>query len=244
MKHRYLVLLTQILLIVGFLLLWEYLSTNNIINSFIFSSPTKIIKTTTLLFTNYHLINHILVTLKEIVIAFTIGITFGLIIAIIMYEIPFIAKVMEPFLTIINSLPKVALGPIIIIWFGANGKAIIVMALLINLILSIITIYNGFMAIDHNQLLLFKTFKASRYDILTKLVLRGSMDSIIASLKINISMTLIGVIMGEFLVSKAGIGYLIIYGTQIFNLNIVMSSIMVLVILSTLLYYLVNNIKK
>ena len=150
----------------------------------------------------------------------------------------------DPFLTLINSLPKVALGPILIIWIGANTNSIIVMALLINLIVSIITIYNGFMNIDNNKIKLLKSFGATKWQILKKLVIPSSYNTIISSLKLNISMSLIGVIMGEFLVSKAGLGYLIMYGTQIFNLNLVMTGIFLLLIFSYILYKIISYIEK
>ena len=190
------------------------------------------------------LFEHIFTTLYEIVIAFSIGISLGFMISIILYEIPLLYKIVDPFLTMLNSLPKVALGPMIIIWAGANTKAIIIMALLINLIVSILNIYNGFDNIDETKLKLFKTFKASRMQTFLYLILPASFKYVIASLKINISMTLIGVIMGEFLVSKKGIGYLIIYGTQVFNLNLVMSGIVLLIILSFILYEFISFIEK
>ena len=135
-----------------------------------------------------------------------------------------------------NSLPKVALGPMIIILIGANQKSIIIMALLINLILSILNIYNGFLGTDQNRIKLMKSLKATKLKILKYLIIPESLRTIISQLKINISMTLIGVIMGEFLVSKEGIGYLIIYGTQIFNLNLVITGIFLLILLSIILY--------
>ena len=144
----------------------------------------------------------------------------------------------------INSLPKVALGPIIIIWAGANTNSIIVMALLINLIVSILNIYNGFLGVDETKIKLLKSFGANKIQILKHLIIPESKRTIISSLKINISMTLIGVIMGEFLVSKKGIGYLIIYGTQVFNLTLVMAGILVLIVLSFLIYEVVSFIEK
>lgn len=237
------VLLIQIVIVVSFLLLWEYLSAKEIINPFIFSKPSTIIKTIGNLYTNFNLIKHIFTTINEVILAFVLGISLGFIIALLLYSFNFLAKVVEPFLTMLNSLPKVALGPIIIIWAGANGKSIIVMALLINLIISIITIFNGFIQTDKNKIKLLKSFKANKLQIIWKLVVPNSLITIISSLKLNISMSLIGVIMGEFLVSKAGIGYLIIYGTQIFNLNIVMSGILILVIISYILYKIISIIE-
>ena len=144
----------------------------------------------------------------------------------------------------LNSLPKVALGPLIIIIAGANTKSIIVMALLINLIVGIMSIYNGFNNIDPDLIKLFKTFNANKLDTLFKLTIPASYKTIISSLKLNISMTLIGVIMGEFLVSQKGLGYLIIYGTQVFNLNMVMAGIVLLVIISFVLYKIITKIEK
>ena len=191
----------------------------------------------------YNLINHIFTTLYEVIIAFVLGIFLGFLIALLLYSFKLLAKIIEPFLTMLNSLPKVALGPIIIIWVGANLKSIIVMALLINLIISIITIYNGFIQTDKNKIKLLESFNASKLYIIKKLVIPNSLVTIISSLKLNISMSLIGVIMGEFLVSKSGIGYLIIYGTQIFNLNIVMSGVIILIIISYILYKIISIIE-
>ena len=234
------IFLIQLSIVIIFFLTWEILSSKRIINPFIFSKPSIIYKTIINLYNRFHLVDHIFTTLYEIILSFFLGIFLGFIIALFLYSFKFIAKVIDPFLTMLNSLPKVALGPIIIIWVGANTKSIIVMALLINLIISIITIYNGFINTDKDKIKLLKSFGASNFDIITKLVIPNSMTTIISSLKLNISMSLIGVIMGEFLVSRAGIGYLIIYGTQIFNLNIVMSGILILIIISYILYKLVT----
>jgi len=243
-KEKFIVIFFQIFILIAFLVLWEFLSKYKIINPFIFSSPTKIVLTIKNLFINYNLINHILTTLYETLIAFILGISLSFIIAIILYEFKIINKIIDPYLTMLNSLPKVALGPLIIIIAGANTKSIIVMALFINLIVGIISIYNGFNNIDPDLIKLFKTFKASRLDTLFKLTIPATYKTIISSLKLNISMTLIGVIMGEFLVSKAGIGYLIIYGTQVFNLNMVMSGIVILIFISFLLYKVIAYLEK
>lgn len=243
-KEKFIIILFQLLILVVFITSWELLSRYKIINPFIFSSPTKIIETIKNLFISYNLVSHITTTLYETIIAFTIGIVLSFIIAIILYEFKILNKIIDPYLTMLNSLPKVALGPLIIIIVGANTKSIIVMALLINLIVGIMNIYNGFNNIDADYIKLFKTLGASRLDTLLNLTIPASFKTIISSLKLNISMTLIGVIMGEFLVSQKGIGYLIIYGTQVFNLNIVMAGIVILVIISFLLYKIITKLEK
>lgn len=243
-KYKFKVLFFQIIVVVSLLALWEVGARVGFINQFIFSSPSKIIETLGNLTKSGELFGHILTTLLEIVISFSLGIGIGFLVSILLYSCKFLADVLDPFLTMLNSLPKVALGPIFIIWVGANTNSIILMALLINVIISIITIYNGFVHTDELKVKLFKTFKASKWQILTKLVIPSSYATIVSALKINISLTLIGVIMGEFLVSKRGIGYLILYGTQVFNLTLVMSGIFVLIILSYLIYKLVGLLEK
>lgn len=243
-RENLIIKITQILIIIFFLILWQLLSSLNIINSFIYSSPLNIIKEFIILYKQGNLFFHIITTLKEIIISFAIGNILGIFIAILMYQIPLFAKIIDPFLTMLNSLPKVALGPIIIILAGANIKSIIVMAILINLIVNILSIYNGFINTDKLKIKMFKTFNASKKDILNKLVIPSSFNSLISSLKLTISLTLIGVITGEFLVSKAGIGYLIIYGTQVFNLDLVYTGIFMLLIISYTLYKLVILLEK
>ena len=242
-RKKLIIFIIQISLLIIFFFSWELLANQKIINSFIFSKPSQIIFTIKDLFLTNNLFNHIFTTLNEVLISFLLGTFLGLIIAIILYELPILAKIIDPFLTMINSLPKVALGPLIIIIAGANIKSIIIMALLINLIVNIITIYNGFQNVDKNKLKLFKSFNATNKQILFKLVIPSSFKTIISSLKLTISMSLIGVIMGEFLVSKKGIGYLIIYGTQVFNLNLVMAGILILIIISFIIYKIITFIE-
>ena len=193
-QEKIFIVFFQIFITIAFLLIWQILSDKKIINPFIFSSPKKILETFVSLYTNYNLFSHILTTLYESIIAFTLGITLGFIIAILLYEFKILAKIVDPFLTMINSLPKVALGPIIIIWVGANINSIIVMSILINLIISVMTIYNGFLNTDSYKIKLLKSFKANKFQILTKVVIPESYSTIISSLKINISMSLIGLL--------------------------------------------------
>lgn len=243
-KKKIIVIIVQLFLVIQFFVMWQLLADLKIINSFLFSSPIKIWHSLVKLVLNGEIFIHLFTTLYEVLISFFIGTFGGLVIAIILYEFKTLYKIFDPFLTMLNSLPKVALGPLIIIIFGANIKSIIVMALLINLIISIITIHNGFLNTDEIKLKLFSSFKASKKQTLFMLIIPSAFNSIISSLKLNISMSLIGVIMGEFLVSKKGIGYLIIYGTQVFNLDIVMLGILILVIISFLLYEIIFYIEK
>ena len=241
--NNYLVKFTQIGILVLLLILWEYLARNNIINSFISSSPSRVITAIIDLYKKNNLFNNIWITVYETLISFILGTIIGTVIAIILWYNKFIYKVVDPYLTILNSLPKVALGPIIIIYSGANINSIIIMALLISVVITIITVYNGFINTDYNKIKLLKSLKATKAQIL-KYVILPSYSTIISSLKINVSMSLIGVIMGEFLVSKKGIGYLINYGSQVFNLDLVIAGIVILMIVSYLMYLVVSYIEK
>ena len=243
-KEKVLIISIQILITLLFLLIWEVLSKYNIINSFIFSSPSKIINTIYNLYLERILFISIWVTVKEILISFILGSLIGFVLAVIFYMVPILKKIFDPFLTLINSLPKVSLGPLLIIWLGANTSSIIVMSLLINTIVTLISIYNGLINTDSYKIKLFQTFKATKLQTLIYLVIPHNKETILSSLKLNISMSLIGVIMGEFLVSKAGIGYLILYGTQVFNLNLVMSGIILIMIISFIIYEFINFLEK
>lgn len=231
-------------ILILFLGLWQVLSDMGVISSFIFSSPYKVMVSIKNMAFSGELFKHIFTTLKEIMLSFTIGSLLGFVLAVIFYLVPFLKRVMDPYLTLLNSLPKVSLGPILIIWLGANMNSIVVMSLLINVIVTLITIYNGLVTTDVYKIKMFKSFGANTYQIMTKLVIASNKKTIFSSLKLNISMSLIGVIMGEFLVSKAGIGYLILYGTQVFNLTLVMSGIVIIMFISFVLYEILDILEK
>lgn len=239
-RNKLIITISQLLIFIIFIIAWQILADFKIIDTFIFSSPKLIFKTILNLYHHHHLLKHIWITLYETIISFSLGTILGIIIASILWWNKKIAKIIDPYLTILNSLPKVALGPIIIIWFGSGIKSIIFMALLISLIITIINVYQGFININKGKIKLLKTFKANKRQIYYKLILPGNINTILNALKINISMSLIGVIMGEFLVSKNGIGYLIVYGSQIFNLDLVISGIFILCIVSAIMYYLIS----
>ena len=239
-----LVLLTQILLIIIFFIIWQVLADKKIIDTFLLSSPKNIFNTIIDLIKQNNFFKHILTTVYEIVLSFVIGNFIGLFLASILWFNKFISRVFEPFLTILNSLPKVALGPLIIIVFGANIKSIIVMSLLISSIISIINIYNSFKSTDINKIKIVKSMGGNKFQIYYHVILKDNYNKIIESFKLNVSMCFVGVIMGEFLVSKQGIGYLIMYGSQVFNMNLVLTGITLLILLTIILYIIISYIEK
>ena len=239
-KEKRIVLFFKVLIIFLFIAIWQSLESFKIVNSFLMSSPLKVIETTISLINDGSLFKHLGITMYEVLISFSLSIIIGFLTATILWWYKRLAKIFDPYLTILNSLPKVALGPLIIIWVGASIKSIIVMALSISTFITIINIYNAFINVDQNYIKLLKTFKATKYQIFKKVILPSNKLNFITILKINISMTLIGVIMGELLVSKNGLGYLIMYGSSVFNINLVITSVVILGIISYLLYYLVT----
>lgn len=226
---------TQIFVVIAFIAIWEILAQTGKIDSFITSQPSRIVKTFMNLSSN-DLLEHLRITCTETLIGFGIGTFAGVIIAIILWWSPFISKVSEPFLVVLNSLPKTALGPVIIIWVGAGMPAIIVMALAISLIVTILEILNGFLHTEEEKIKMAKTFNANKIQILTKIVIPSNIPTFFNTLKVNIGLSLVGVISGEFLVSKGGLGYLIVYGGQVFQLDLVMTSVIILAVVAALMY--------
>lgn len=242
-RNKLLVLLVQIGLLVSLIFLWELAANKGIIDSFITSQPSRIINTV-LNYEENKLLYHIGITCLETIVGFLLGTLTGTIIACILWWSDFISKVADPYLVILNSLPKVALGPIIIVWVGAGTSAIITMALAISLIVTILEMINGFNNTDKNLIKMAKTFNATKFQIFTKIVFPSNITTLINSLKINIGLSLVGVISGEFLVSKAGLGYLIVYGGQVFKLDLVMTSVIILGIVAALMYKAVTLLEK
>lgn len=237
------IILTQIFILISFITIWEILTETKIINSFITSSPSRILNTFMNMKEN-DLMMHIWVTVYETIIGFVIGTILGLIIAILLWWSEFLSKVLEPFLVVLSSLPKTALGPIIIIWVGAGTPAIIVMGIAISLVVTILDISNGFLNTEEEKIKMAQSFNASKLQILTKIVIPSNISTFINTLKVNIGLSLVGVITGEFLVSKAGLGYLIVYGGQVFQLDLVMTSVIILGIVAAIMYESVVILEK
>lgn len=234
-KQKFAIVATQIFILIAFITIWELLAKYEIIDDFITSKPSRILATLSDLSSN-DLLKHLYVTCLETLVGFLAGTILGIIIASILWWSNFIAKVSEPFLVILNSLPKVALGPIIIVWVGAGTSAIITMAIAISLIVTILEMLNGFLNTDCNMIKMAKTFNANRFQIFTKIIFPSNISTLINALKVNIGLSLVGVISGEFLVSKAGLGYLIVYGGQVFKLDLVMTSVIILALVATAMY--------
>ncbi len=243
-KKNILINVARLAILAIFLWVWELAARLQWVDPFITSSPSRVLKTIAELYRNGTLFHHVGTTLWETLAGFALAVVLGYSIALLLWWSEACRKIAEPYLVVLNALPKIALGPLIIIWFGTGSKAIVFMTIIIGLIVAIMNMLNGFMATDENKLLLLKSMGASKWQTLTKLVIPSSMPNFISMLKINVGMAWIGSIMGEYIVSKAGIGYLIVYGGQVFKLDLVMSAVIILCVLAAAMYAIVATIEK
>ncbi len=243
-KEKNKVLFFRIAILVIFLLSWEILARCGVINTFLTTCPTEVLRSTYTLMKDGSLFNHISITLYEILLSFVISFILSFIIACIMWMFPFIHKVLDPYLTVLNSLPKVSLGPLIIIWAGAGTKSIILMGILISIFVTTLNLYQAFSTVPEYYVKLMRSFGANKEKIFRYVIVPSNRKNILSSLKVNLSMNYIGVIMGELLVSKKGLGYLINYGSSVFHISLVITSVCILCFLSYIMYYLVELLEK
>ena len=242
-KRKQFILCMQIGFLLGLIFLWEASARIGLIDSFITSQPSEILRTIINL-SSEGLWLHLGVTCLETLVGFISGVILGLFVASLLWWFQTFSDIFEPYLVILNSLPKIALGPIIIIWVGAGVQAIIVMALAISLIVTIMELLNGFRNTDKDMIKMTQTFGAKKWQIFFKIILPANITTLVNSLKINLGLSLVGVIAGEFLVSKAGLGYLIVYGGQVFQLDLVMASVIILAVFAAVIYKFVLIFEK
>lgn len=234
----------QIIILISFIGIWELLADFRIINSFVFSSPSRIAKCFIDMARDGAIFYHIGVTLLETFLSFFLVIAVGLLTAIILWWNDSISKVLEPYLVVLNSLPKSALAPVFIVWLGNNIKTIIVAAVSVAVFATIINLYTDFEEVEEDKIKLIRTLGGSKKDILFKVVIPSNIPSILSIMKVDIGLSLVGVIIGEFLAARAGLGYLIIYGSQVFKMDWVVMSIVILCIMATALYQVLATIEK
>lgn len=243
-KREILIASYQVFICLMFVVFWEVGARLGWIDPFITSQPSKVLETIAGLLDSGKLWIHIWTTVWETTVGFILGTIGGSLIAVLLWWSKLVADVLEPYIVILNSVPKVALGPVFIVWLGSGTPAILMMALSISIIVTVMMVFNGFNEVDPDTIKLMHSFGASRQQILMKVVLPATFPTMIAALKVNLGLSLVGTIVGEFLVSKEGLGYLIVYGGQVFNMSLVMASVIILCIVAALLYYSVTILEK
>ncbi|MCL2169916.1 MAG: ABC transporter permease [Defluviitaleaceae bacterium] len=243
-RKKLMVTLTQILILISFFALWEMAARLGWVEAFIFSSPTRMWAMLVNMVESGEIFRHIGATTWSVFLGFMIGTLMGTAIAVILWANDFTRRVLNPYLVVFNALPKTALAPIIIVWMGNNSRAVIVTALLISVVVTILNMLTGFIGVEEDKIKLAQSFGAKKPAILQKIVFPASVPDLINALKINIGLSFVGVIVGEFLVANQGLGFLIIYGSQIFRMDMVMLSIMILCVMAAVFYGVIAFIEK
>ena len=226
-----------------FLAFWEVASYFGWIDSFFFCSPSIVVTCFVRMLLREELLMHLGYSLLEISISFVLIFVISFATAILLWYYLALSRILEPFLVVLNALPKSALAPLFIVWIGTGSKTIIVAGISVALFGSIISLYSGFRETDPEKILLIQTLGGDKIDVLTKVVIPASIPNIISLMKVNIGLALVGVIIGEFFAGRRGLGYLIIYGTQVFKLDMVLTSIIILCVLAMLLYKIVQSLE-
>lgn len=243
-NKKIIVNVSRVLILVFILGIWELCAQLKVIDPFITSSPSRVCVTIGELYKNGTLFYHIGITLAETLAGFVIAVVLGYSIAVVLWASDTVHKVIEPYIVVLNSLPKIALGPLIIIWIGTGYDAIIFMTVLVSIIVCIMNMLSGFIAVDKTKLLLMKSMGASKLTTLRKLIIPASLPTLINTLKVAVGLAWIGSIMGEYIVSKAGLGYLIVYGGQVFKLDLVMAATFILCLLAGGMYGIIALVEK
>lgn len=243
-RELFFIKLARILIILSFICLWEFASDFSLIDPFFFSSPSRIILLFMNMCKNLEIFIHTGITLYETILSFLIVNLISILVSVIMLSFERFSKVVEPYLVILNSLPKSALAPLIIVWLGTGTKTIIVAGISVALFGSIINLYTGFLQVDEEKKKLITTLGGSQKDQLLKVIIPSSVPIILSNMKVNIGLSLVGVIIGEFLAARRGLGYLIIYGSQVFQLDMLILSILILCLIALLLYQSIDMLEK
>lgn len=231
-------------LLIALIGLWELLAHFKLIDPFLTSSPSRVIATIGELYATGNLFYHIGITLMETVIGFFAAVIVGYTIAVLLWMSDGARKVFEPYIVVLNALPKIALGPLIIIWMGTGYTAIIFMTIIVAIIVCIMNTLTGFLQVDGTMLTLMRAMGANKWQTLTKLVIPASLPQLMNTLKVAVGLAWIGSIMGEYIVSRAGLGYLIVYGGQVFRLDLVMTATIILCALAGAMYAIVATVEK
>lgn len=240
-QHHHLVLFLRLLVCILFLGLWEISTRLSWIDSFIFSSPSGILKTLAVMSGDGSLFLHTKVTLYETLVSFLLVIGISFLTATLLWIFPTVSEILEPWLVVLNSLPKSALAPLLIVWLGSGSCTIIVAGMSVAVFGSIISMYTAFRETDSEKIKLIHTLGGGKREALCYVIFPSSLPSVISILKVNIGLCLVGVIIGEFLAAREGLGYLIIYASQIFKLNYLIAALMVLCLIALILYTVIQK---
>ncbi|GAB4072742.1 ABC transporter permease [Barrientosiimonas marina] len=233
----------QIILLIALFGFWELASQMRWIDPLIFSSPSEVFTVLVEKFADGSMFTHLKITLFETVLGFLIGTISGIMMAAILWSSERFSNIMDPYLVVMNAMPKVALGPILIVAIGPGYTAIIMMGAIISVVITTLVVYSAFKEVDPNYIKVLTSFKATRGQIFREAVFPAAIPTMVSALKVNVGLAWVGVVVGEFLVSSEGLGYLIVYGFQVFNFSLVMASLLLISVAAAIMYKIIERIE-
>ena len=242
-RHHHTITLLRLLVLILFLLVWEILGRLGLIDTFFFSSPSMVVSYFIKMVMDGSFFTNTGITLSETLLSFLLITVISIVFATLLWYSKALSEIIEPYLVVLNSLPKSALAPLFIVWLGTGINTIIVAGISVAIFGSIISLYTGFKHVDSEKLKLIYTLGGNRFDAFHKVVLPSCIPTILSNMKVNIGLALVGVIIGEFLAARRGLGYLIIYGSQVFQLNMVITSIIILCVIAMGLYQCIQYVE-
>lgn len=242
-REKKIVITWQLTILIFVFALWEIASRMLWIDPLIFSSPSKVFELLVMKFLDRSMLLHMQVTVLETIAGFIIGTVAGILIASLLWASPLLSKILDPYLVVLNAMPKVAIGPILIVALGPSYTSIIAMGAIISVIITTLVVYSGFKEVDPNYIKVLQSFDATRWQCFKEAIFPATMPTMISTLKVNVGLAWVGVIVGEFLVSKEGLGYLIIYGFQVFDFTLVMSSLIIIAVIAAAMYKIVEKLE-
>jgi NitT/TauT family transport system permease protein len=232
--------LLQAAAVAGFLLLWELGTRLGWISAFLFGAPSGILKIFLTMAADGSLWSDTAYTLLEAFLGFVIGTVLGSIAGLALWYSIFVARLVEPFIVAINSVPKIALAPIIILWFGTGLVSKVALAVSLTAIVALIAAYQAAKDADTDLQALLISMGATKHQIFYKAVVPSTIPSIIATFRINIGFGLVGAVVGEFISSQQGLGHLVYTASSFYDLNTVWVGLFVLMFLGFILYHAID----
>lgn len=223
---------------------WELGARFEIIDPFFWSLPSEIFATWMQIIQDGTAWRDTLFTFQSTISGFIIGTLGGALLGLSFWWSKYYAKIAEPFIIMFEAMPKLALAPIIVLIFGLGISSKIAMAVAITIVITTLTTYNGMKQIDNDLIRMIYSLGATRFQVFTKVVVPWTMPSIISALRINIGLALTGAIVGEYIGSTNGIGRMIFYAGQTYEISLIWAGIFNLSLLSMILYLIVGQLEK
>jgi NitT/TauT family transport system permease protein len=230
--------------VIGFFALWEIGVRAGWISAFLVGSPAGIFSFAYKMMLSGELLSDTWYTLFEAILGFIIGTIFGSLLGLTLWYSVFVARLVEPFIVAINSVPKIALAPIVVLWFGTGLVSKVALSVSLTAIVALIAAYQAAKDADVDLQSLLISMGADKHQVFFKAVVPSTLPSIIATFRINVGFGLVGAVVGEFISSQRGLGHLIYTASSLYDLNTVWVGLFTLMIMGFGLYYVIDIIER